>query len=590
MRFTKSSSSVTGTSVPGKADGVRRTASVVILAVGTVVMLVTAGCGEDAPPPEALTPAPTVEAALSPTPQPDTPAAATPTPTPTATPTTPPTPTPQPTATPAPRATPTAPTGASLGRAQAVGFDAGRFEDALQNVAGSATRVSIDLGPPIFKPGEFTMMVETGPAGDTVRTLMTSASSGRPLSIEMLQIENTLFARGHDTAGNWTPWVGSIVAEDLALPLGAMGTAIEDLEALDVSGDDPGYSVIGTFGCPDGRTCFLLQLPDFGEGQVAELLVDTETYLPVVMRLRLEGFPGVYDMLIDWNADIDIRAPQDAQMLTSEEFTAAVSTLIAEQSGAVVDSNLPDPAAAGGPAAGIVELIRLLPQLGALPDAEARDGSGDLFHPDLDSANVRSDSTIDIDTWGAGVVDLSDAGARELFGPDGALSCGPANPAVVCGATEVAPGQYLVVWMALVDEFRLDDDSLFRTFWAVFDDGDPTNDPPQLPMISRDVLESADQNYRVEATRSGWRLVRTFGPGFERTPTGGAAIVVEDVVLFWVPVSELGDLEALSLGVASSSGSRSTPFGPNGAFDRSPDPGQPLTPLEEVLPPDPVKR
>ncbi|MCY3782381.1 MAG: hypothetical protein OXG79_01180 [Chloroflexi bacterium] len=554
-------------------------------------MLAVAACGEEAAPPETVTPTAVVDAATpSPTPPPDTPAAATPTPTPAATPTTPPTPTPQPTATPTPRATPTAPTDASLGRAQAVGFDAGRFEDALQNVAGNATRVSIDIGPPIFKPGDFTMMVETGPAGDTIRTLMTSASSGRPLSIEMLRVENTLFARGHDADGNWTPWVGSIVAEDLALPLGAMGTAIEDLEALGVSGDDPGYSVIGRVGCPDGRTCFLLQLPDFGEGQFAELLVDTETYLPVVMRLRLEGFPGVYDMLIDWNADVDITAPPDAQMLTSEEFTAAVSTLIAEQSGAIVDSNLPDPAAAGGPDEAILELIRLLPELGALPDLEARDGRGDLFHPDLDGANVRSDSTIDIDTWGAGVVDLSNSGARELFGPDGALACGPANPAVVCGGTEVAPGQYLVVWMALVDEFRLDDDSLFRTFWAVFDDGDPANDPPRLPMISRDVLESADQNYRIEATRSGWRLVRTFGPEFERTPTGGAAILAEAVVLFWLPVSELGDPEALSLGVASSSGSRSSPFGPNGAFDRSPDPGQPLTPLEEVVPPALVKR
>ena len=433
-------------------------------------------------------------------------------------------------------------------------------------------------------------MVETGPAGDTMRTLITSASSGRPLSIEMLRVETTAFARGQDADGNWTPWVGSIVADDLGLPSAAMGTAIEDLEALGVSGDDPGYSVIGTVGCPDGGTCFLLQLPDFGEGQFAELLVDTETYLPVVMRLRPEGFPGFYDMLIDWNADVAITAPQDAQLLTPEEFATAVSRLIAVQTGANVDANLPDPATASGQEGALRELVRLLPELGALPGTEARDGSGDLFHPDLDSANVRSDSTIDIDTWGAGVVDLSDSGARELFGPDGTLSCGPANPGVVCGATEVAPGQYLVVWMALVDELRPDDDSHFHTFWAVFDDGDPANDPPQLPMISRDVLESADQNYRIEETRSGWRLVRTFGPEFERTPTGGAAILAEAVVLFWLPVSELGDPEALSLGVASSSGSRLNPFGPDGAFDRSPDPGQPLTPLEEVLPPAPVKR
>ena len=222
MRVTKSHSSVTDTTATGKAEGVRRTASVVVLALGTVVILVATACGEEAAPPETVAPTAVVDAA---TPSP-TPAAATPTPPAAATPTAIPTATPRPTATPAPtpRPSPAAPTDASLGRAQAVGFDARRFEDALQNVAGTATRVSIDIGPPIFEPGEFTMMVETGPAGDTMRTLMTSASSGRPLSIEMLRVENTLFARGHDADGNWTPWVGSIIAEDLALPLGAMGS------------------------------------------------------------------------------------------------------------------------------------------------------------------------------------------------------------------------------------------------------------------------------------------------------------------------------------------------------------------------------
>ena len=84
---------------------------VAMLAVGVVVMLVAAACGEDAPP---VTPTPTVEtAAVSPTAQPGTPAPVTAAPTATATATTAPTatatPSPSPTATPAPTPTPVKP-------------------------------------------------------------------------------------------------------------------------------------------------------------------------------------------------------------------------------------------------------------------------------------------------------------------------------------------------------------------------------------------------------------------------------------------------------------------------------------------------
>ena len=65
-------------------------------------------------------------------------------------------------------------------------------------------------------------------------------------------------------------------------------------------------------------------------------------------------------------------------------------------------------------------------------------------------------------------------------------------------------------------------------------------------------------------------------------PTAGAAMILGNVVVFWVPVSELDDLDALSLGVASFSGPVEDPYGVNGVLDRSPEPQQPLTPLDEV--------
>ena len=569
-------------SVRGKAArGARLTANSIALALGTVVMLAAAGCGEDAPPPEVATPVPTVEAAaLSPTARPDAPATATPT----ATPTTTPTPTPRPTVTPAPtpRPTQTASTGASVGptadRTDALGFSASRFEDALERVAENATRVSGEIGP-----GHFTLAVETQPADDAMRVLITDRSSGRPISIEMLRVDTTIFVRGHDANGNWIPWLGSNVAADLALPLGVAGLAIEGLESLGITDDEPGYSVVGKVRCPDGRSCFLLQLPDFGEGHHMHLMVDTETYLPVLLRLQLKGVSSFFtDMFFEWNADVAIAAPPDAQMLTPEEFAVAGSRLISERLGTVDDPGLPDAAAMRGRKAAVLEVFWLVPELGALLDKWARDGSRDLFSIEAPSGHGRYDSTVDISTWGAGVIDLGDSRARELFGPDGTLACGSEYPVVACGADDVAPGPYLVVWIALIGESPVDDDAGVRTFWVLLEDGDPVNDFMVLPEFVADVLFGSDQHYRIEAAPDGWRFVRTLGPWERAAPTDGAAIVLEAIVLFWVPVSELGDLEALSLGVASFSGPAVNPFGVGATFDRSPDPGQPLTPLKEV--------
>ena len=314
--------------------------------------------------------------------------------------------------------------------------------------------------------GQLTVVVETIP-NDAMRVLLTDGSSGRPMSIEVLRAESTIFVRGYDANGNWLPWLGSHAAADLALPLDIGGAAKARPEILGIMNDEAGYSVVGKVRCPDGGPCFLLQVPDFGEGRQPHLLVDTETYLPVVMRLQLEGFPSFSDMLIDWNADVAITAPQDAQMLTAEEFALAASRLISERLGTVKDQGLPDAAAMRAREAVVQEVFWRVPELGALLDNYTRDRSRDLFHTHFRSGHARYDATVDIRTWGAGVIDLGESTAREIFGPDGTLACGSKYPVVACGADDVAVGPYLVVWIALIGDIPVDD-SHVRTFWAVF--------------------------------------------------------------------------------------------------------------------------
>ena len=194
---------------------------------------------------------------------------------------------------------------------------------------------------------------------------------------------------------------------------------------------------------------------------------------------------------------------------------------------------------------------------------------------------MRYDPTIDIRSWGAGVVELAEATARGLFGPEGAFPCGAADPVMACGADGVSAGSYLLVWIALLEPVPLDDAGFVRSYWAVFEDGDPSNDWVALPQFPNDVLDGSDTHYRLETTPDGWDLARTFGPQLEPMRTTGAAMILEDIVVFLIPEQELPGLE-LSLGVASFSGPVSNPFGVGGALDRSPDVQQPLTPLDEV--------
>ena len=568
-----------------------------MLAVGTVVMLVAAACGEDAPPP--VSPTPTVEAAaVSPTAQPGTPAPVTAAPTATATATTAPTatatPSPSPTATPAPTptpspsptATPTAtptpePTAPVL---DASDFDRSRLHQAIADNPPESIRITAESGLLPMVEGAIAVTLELVPADEAMRMLMAFGAEDQRLSIELIVIGDTQYLRGADPSGTEGPWLASRVSAGQPALIDAMGAG--DLLDDMIPDDELAPIVaVGVEDCGDGRQCFVLTSP---EDTSLQLLVDTETYLPVVFRGRAldEDLDTDIELRMEWNAEVAISAPADAQQVSPDEFALALASFFFGTLGVAEGPSLP-PGTGGQPGAvtedgPTSERAALWLELGASPYGEALDDAGDLFHGDPGISPVRYDPTVDILTWGAGEIKLAEATARELFGPDGAFPCGSPDPVVACGADGVGPGTYLLIWSEMLDPIPLEDPAYVRSFWAVFQDGDPSNDWVALPQFANDVLDGSDTHYRLEATPDGWQLARTFGPQLEPMRTTGAAMILEDIIVFLVPASELANLDALSLGVASFSGPAENPFGVGGALDRSPNPQQPLTPLGEV--------
>lgn len=432
--------------------------------------------------------------------------------------------------------------------------------------------------------GEIAVTLELVPADEAIRMLMVLGADDQKLSLELIVIGDTQYLRGVDASGTESAWLASRIGAGEPALIDAMGAG-DLLDDLIPDDELAPIEAIGTEDCGDGRQCFVLTSP---EDTSVQLLVDTETYLPVVFRGAAlgEGFDTDVEMRLEWNAEISISAPADARQVSPDEFALSLAGFFFGSAGIAQGPTLP-PATGGQPGADDERVITsergaLWLELGASPYGEALDDFGDLFHGDPGIAQVRYDPTVDIWTWGAGSIELAEATARELFGPDGAFPCGSTDPVVACGADGVGPGTYLLVWSEVVDPVPLDDAAYIRTFWALFQDGDPANDWVALPQFANDVLDASDTHYRIEATPDGWELGRTFGPQLEPLPTDGAAMILSNVVVFWVPVSELGDLDALSLGVASFSGPVENPFGVNGALDRSPEPQQPLTPLDEV--------
>ncbi|MCY3782380.1 MAG: hypothetical protein OXG79_01175 [Chloroflexi bacterium] len=576
-------------------------AGIAALTIGIAVMLLAAAaCGEDEPPPAPATPT-AAAAAPSPTPEPPPPTAAptaTPTPTvaPTKTPT--PTPTPSPTATPSPTPTPD-PTAAAL---DASDFDRERLNEAVVNNPPTSVRISAEAGLLPMVEGDLAVTMELVPADEAMRMLTEFDSDDQKLSLELIVIGDTQYIRLADPDGNESPWLASDISDGEAALVDAVGAG-DLLDDLIPDDDQSPIEAIGVEACGDGRQCFVLISP---EDPSVQMLVDTETYLPVAFRGPVLG-GGVdtdVEVRIEWNAEISITAPADAQQVTAEEFGLAlisfflgsegISPVPVEQTETVVTREIIREV----PAETIVtrEVVREVPvetviasersalwlAFGASPYGEALDEIGDQFHGDPGISPARHDPTVDIWNWGAGRIELAEATAGQLFGPDGEFPCGSLDPVVACGADGLAPGTYLLVWSEVLDPVPLDDPAYVRTFWTLLQDGDPANDWEALPQFANDVLDGSDTHYWIAAIPGGWELRRTFGPQLEPMPTDGAAMILANVVVFWVPLSELGDLDALSLGVASFSGPVDDPYGVNGTLDRSPEPQQPLTPLDDV--------
>lgn len=559
-----------------------------LLALGLVVMLLVAACGEDEPPPEPVTP--TVEAAApSPTPEPPTPTAAvTVAPTATATPTT--SPSPIPTATPSPTPTPE-PTAAAL---DASDFNRERLHEAIANNPPESVRITTEAGLLPMVDGDIAVTLELVPADEAVRMLTVLTVLGaddQKLSLELIVIGDTQYFRTVDLDGAESPWLASRIGagEPALIDAPGAGDLLDDMIPDD---DQAPIEAMGVEGCGDGRQCFVLTSP---EDTTVRLLVDTETYLPVAFRgaaLLGEDLDTDVEVRMEWNAEISISAPEDARQVSSDEFaltlagfffgSTGINQIPVEQTVTVVVTEAETGRELSVREAMIGERAAQWLELGESSYGEAFDEIGDQFHGDPGISPARHDPTVDIWNWGAGRIELAEATARELFGPDGEFPCGSLDPVVACGADGVGPGDYLLIWSEMLDPVPLDDPVYVRTFWALFQDGDPANDWEALPQFANDVLDGSDTHYRVEATPDGWQLGRTFGPQLEPMPTDGAAMILANVVVFWVPVSELGDLDALSLGVASFSGPVDDPYGVNGTLDRSPEPRQPLTPLDEV--------
>ena len=524
------------------------------------MLMAVAACGEDEPPPAPATP--TAEAAApSPTPEPPTPTPAVtiaPTATPTATIAPTATPSPSPTATPAPTPTPSPiptetptpdPTAAAL---DASDFDRERLNQAVVNNPPTSVRISAEAGLLPMVEGDIAVTMELVPADEAVRMLTVFGADDQELSLELIVIGDTQYIQLVDSDGNESPWLASKISGGDAALVDAMGAG-DLLDDMIPDDDQSPIEALGVEACGDGRQCFVLTSP---EDTSVQLLVDTETYLPVAFRGPAlgDGVDTDVEVRIEWNAEISITAPADAQQVSAEEFGLALISFFLGSEGI---SPLPPEGTVTAAVTEVREVVREVPvatvvtrevvrevpvetviasersalwlAFGASPYGEALDEIGDQFHGDPGISPARHDPTVDIWNWGAGRIELAEATAGELFGPDGEFPCGSLDPVVACGADGVGAGDYLLIWSEMLDPVPLDDAAFVRTFWTLFQDGDPANDWEALPQFANDVLHASDTHYRIEATtRTAGSLRRTFGPQLEPMPTDGAAMILAE--------------------------------------------------------------
>ena len=237
----------------------------------------------------------------------------------------------------------------------------------------------------------------------------------------------------------------------------------------------------------------------------------------------------------------------------------------------------------GGELKTLAELfLELLGEGGAaaLPDAGA-----DLFHGDPTIMPVRQDATVDIASWGVGRLDLSGPLGGTVVGPGGALACGTAEAdlTIVCAGQEPLPDEYIVVFATYRDDVPTADALNVRTYWVMFEDGDPANDFKALPQFANDVLGDSDRQYWLDWDGEAWSLFVTAGPQLGDAPSGAFAVIAGRTVAVLIPASEAPQGAGESVGVSAYSGPLANPYGTQATSDRAPGAQQPLLALTDAI-------
>ena len=234
------------------------------------------------------------------------------------------------------------------------------------------------------------------------------------------------------------------------------------------------------------------------------------------------------------------------------------------------------------------------------------DPPDDFFHADPTIAPVRADATVDTTSWSAGRLTVGESRVVELFGPTGILACGREAsilaPAVICGGSAPAPGEYLVVTSQIGGGVPLDDPLQVRTYWVMLASDDHADDFQALPQFANDVLGGSDVQFWLAWDGDAWALRRTEGAQLTDTPTQALALLGARGITVLIPTGEVrpglaGSLGALpvfqfgegdpypdtQVGVSGYSAPLQDPFGSEATSDRAPGAQMPLPAVADVL-------
>jgi hypothetical protein len=147
----------------------------------------------------------------------------------------------------------------------------------------------------------------------------------------------------------------------------------------------------------------------------------------------------------------------------------------------------------------------------------------------------------------AAPVDFGQEAAGSIFGEGGPFVCGNTLPGflVVCpdSAGPMIPGEYLMVASLFDGHIPLEDSDNFYTYSVVFDsDGDPSNNFTFVPPFNWDLYQNTDWWLELNwvASQGQWFLDVLNAESFQPLPTNSRAVIWDDMIVFFIPVSELG--------------------------------------------------